>query len=325
MIDSCLSRLEIDQSSIKPEEAVDVSTVNIPVEFEIKVESEPVKLIQVEEENEKNDQKCRVEIVHDLSPIYGILVQQASNLHTKAMRAIEKHESTRMKLIHVIQKVAESLSIRKEVELPSRISVTELNMLIADASLSINVQAIHDYRDKVRIALSTEVDDLNSLDTVNQPCDLEKDVGKLFKIITNIKNCIYHLDSMMVKIEQSFWRLNNIYDQNDPSNWIEIIDKMMDLVLLVKVEELYTIDCSMQVLMPVRRHSYILDLQEVKILAQTAQNLILETQSQFMNVVNLLGEEEVEIFESYIDIKKDNKQLISKIDLWDKLQKSSLL
>ena len=161
---------------------------------------------------------------------------------------------------------------------------------------------------------------MNSLDTAKHPCDLDKDVKKLFKIITNINNCIDHLDSMIDKIEQSCCRLENIYEENDPSNWSEIIDKMKDLVL-VKVEELYTIDCSMQVRMPVRRNFYIPDLLEIKILAETAKSLIGVTQLQFMNVLDLLGEEEDEIFESYNDIIKDSKQLFSKIDLWDKLQK----
>jgi len=321
MIDSCLSRLEIDQSSTKPEAGVDVLTVGIAEEFEIKVESEPVK---VEEENENNNKKCRVEIVHDLSPIYDILVQQASNLHTKVMLAIEKHEGTRTKLVQEIQKVVESLSTKKEVELPSRFSVTELNMLIADASLSINVQAIYDYREKVRIALSTELDNLNSLGTVNHPCDLEKDVRKLFKIITNITTGIDHLDAMVDQIEQSCCRLESIYEENDNRNWSEEIDKMKDIVL-VKVEELYTIDCSMQVRMPVIRNFYIPDVLEIMILANTAKSLIGETRLQFMDVLDLLGEEEDEILETYNDAIKDIKTLISRIDLWEKLQKLNLL
>merc|ERR1712142_146600 len=202
---------------------------------------------------------------------------------------------------------------------PSRISVTELNMLLADTSLSINIQTIHDYREKVRIALSKEVDNLNILDTVNQPCDLEKDGSKLFKIIKNINRCIDHLDSMIDKIQQSFCRLESISDENDSSNWSEDIDKMKDLIL-VKVEEMYTIDCSMQVRMPVRRNFFIPDLLEIMILANTAKSLIGETQLQFMDVLDLLGEEEDEIFESYNNIIKDSKLLISRIDLWVKLQ-----
>jgi len=310
MVDSCSSQIECEQSSTLTEERREMIDVDIfPLKLEGVDESKPSSSPLLREGNEKNI----VEL--DLAPINSLLIEQAGSLRDNIILHIKRLEYARNKLIEEIDNSSKSLS-SKEVELPSRISVSDLNELLPDTSLRDNIMAIYEYREKVQTVLSSEVDHLKRMPVIEHQSDHSTD---LVTSVDNLHESFDQLDSLVDQIEQSACRLQSFEEENDMSSWTLKIDSMRDAVLS-KFEENNTIDCGLQVRMPLRRVFYVPDVLEIRILAGTAKSLIAETRCQFQEVLDLVKDEEYEFRETFCNVFKEYKELFLRYSMFKRIR-----
>lgn len=268
---------------------------------------------------------------HDLAPVHHILVQLAVSLQVKVDQAARNLAAIRIKLAKEIERTAEVLTILGEVKLPSGFpaSVTLFSLSSPQSPQAATIAAIHQYRDQAVSTLTAQAVVLkdNSVprhDEHAEPTDFNTASDRLDSSFQQLRRWLDQLGGAARSLQNCDGENNTL--KKFSSEQCRDIDSLEREAVMEKMRELSERNCSIQRRKPVRSLGHTLDLQEIMLLAENAKSLVYEVSLQMLKIVNLLVGEESSAQTCYLELAKENNELLSRYCFYWKLkthQKSS--